>query len=73
MLIQRAIDELVKNKTVLVIAHRLQSVMNADEIIVLDDGRIAEHGTHPELLKHGGRYAALWENQQRAGNWMLLK
>ena len=71
VLIQRAIDELVKNKTVLVIAHRLQSVMNADEIIVLDDGRIAEHGTHPELLKQGGRYAALWENQQRAGNWML--
>lgn len=71
VLIQRAIDELVKNKTVLVIAHRLQSVMNADEIIVLDDGRIAEQGTHSELLKKGGRYAALWENQQRAGNWKL--
>ena len=71
VLIQRAIDELVKNKTVLVIAHRLQSVMNADEIIVLDDGRIAEQGTHSELLKKDGRYAALWENQQRAGNWKL--
>ncbi len=71
VLIQRAIDELVKNKTVLVIAHRLQSVMNADDIIVLDDGRIAEEGTHSQLLSKGGRYAALWENQQRAGSWKL--
>ena len=71
VLIQRAIDVLVQNKTVLVIAHRLQSVMNADEIIVLDDGRIIEEGTHSDLLRKGGRYAALWENQQKAGNWKL--
>lgn len=71
VLIQRAIDALVQNKTVLVIAHRLQSVMNADEIIVLDDGRIIEEGTHSDLLRQGGRYAALWENQQKAGNWKL--
>ena len=71
VLIQRAIDALVQNKTVLVIAHRLQSVMNADKIIVLDDGRIVEQGTHEELLQKHGKYAALWENQQRAGNWKL--
>ncbi len=71
VLIQQAIDELVKNKTVLVIAHRLQSVMNADEIIVLDDGRIMEQGTHGSLLMQNGIYASLWNNQQRAGNWML--
>lgn len=71
VLIQRAIDVLVQNKTVLVIAHRLQSVMNADEIIVLDDGRIIEEGTHSDLLRQGGRYAALWKNQQKAGNWKL--
>lgn len=71
VLIQRAIDALVQNKTVLVIAHRLQSVMNADQIIVLDDGRIIEKGTHSELLRRGGRYAALWQNQQKAGNWKL--
>ena len=73
VLIQRAIDELVKNKTVLVIAHRLQSVMNADAIIVLDGGKIAEQGTHSELLKKGGRYAALWSNQQCAGTWKLTQ
>ncbi len=71
VLIQHAIDELVQNKTVLVIAHRLQSVMNADDILVLDGGRIIEHGTHVELLQKGGRYAALWNEQQTAGRWKL--
>ncbi len=71
LLIQRAIDALVKNKTVLVIAHRLHSVMNSDNIIVLDHGVITEQGTHSELLKKGGRYASLWRDQQTAGNWRL--
>jgi len=71
ILIQKAIDELVKNKTVLVIAHRLQSVMNADDIIVLDDGKIIEEGNHETLLEKNGRYAGLWKDQQIAGNWKL--
>ena len=73
VLIQYAIDELVKNKTVLVIAHRLQSVMNADDIIVLDEGRIIEEGNHNTLLSKNGRYASLWKEQETAVNWKLVK
>ena len=58
-LIQQAIDELAKNRTVIVIAHRLSTVMKADNIIVLENGRIAEQGTHNELLKLGGIYEKL--------------
>ena len=58
-LIQQAIDELSKSRTVIVIAHRLSTVMKADNIIVLEDGRIAEQGTHNGLLKLGGIYAKL--------------
>jgi len=71
VLIQYAIDELVKNKTVLVIAHRLQSVMNADDIIVLDEGRIIEEGNHNTLLSKNGRYASLWKEQETAGSWKI--
>ncbi len=55
----------------IVIAHRLQSVSNADQIIVLDRGEIREKGTHDMLLRQGGIYAQLWEEQNRAGSWSL--
>ena len=58
-LIQQAIDELSKSRTVIVIAHRLSTVMKADNIIVLENGKIAEQGTHGELLRLGGIYAKL--------------
>jgi ATP-binding cassette, subfamily B, bacterial IrtB/YbtQ len=69
--IQRAIDELVKKKTVVVIAHRLRTVRRAHRIVVLDKGRIAESGTHDELLARGGVYATLWREQERAKGWRL--
>ncbi|MBQ3842557.1 MAG: ABC transporter ATP-binding protein [Ruminiclostridium sp.] len=69
--IQQAISALVKDKTVIVIAHRLQSVCNVDRIAVLDSGRIAECGTHEELLKNKGMYAALWNEQEHAGCWRI--
>ncbi|MGE0485478.1 MAG: ABC transporter ATP-binding protein/permease [Gammaproteobacteria bacterium] len=61
--IQAALKEISRGHTTLVIAHRLSTVIDADEIIVLDDGRIAERGRHVELLAAGGRYASMWQRQ----------
>ncbi len=71
VLIQQAITQLVAEKTVVVIAHRLQSVRNADQIIVLDGGRVAQRGTHDQLLVERGLYARLWCEQSRAHDWQL--
>jgi ATP-binding cassette subfamily B protein len=62
--IQEALDKVSVGRTTLVIAHRLSTVVNADEIIVLDKGLIAERGTHRQLLKQKGIYAALWNRQR---------
>jgi ATP-binding cassette subfamily B protein len=55
-----------RNRTTLVIAHRLTTVVDADDIIVLDEGRIAERGNHGELLRKRGLYAAMWNRQREA-------
>jgi ATP-binding cassette subfamily B protein len=62
--IQASLREVSRGHTTLVIAHRLSTIVDADEIIVLADGRIAERGTHPDLLRHEGLYAAMWRRQQ---------
>ena len=61
--IQLAVDNLVKERTTLVIAHRLSTVRQADQIVVLDKGRIIEKGTHTELIRFNGHYAKLWQTQ----------
>ena len=69
--VQKAIDTLIKGRTVIVIAHRLKTVRNADRIIVLDDGRIQEEGTHGDLIRKGGLYSRLWKIQERISGWKL--
>jgi ATP-binding cassette subfamily B protein len=64
--IQSAIEQVSQDRTTLVIAHRLSTVVNADRIIVLQDGEIAEQGTHGELIARGGLYAAMWDRQREA-------
>ena len=69
--IQSNLKELSRNRTTLVIAHRLSTIVDADEIIVLADGRIAERGRHGELLQQDGIYAAMWWRQQEAAERKL--
>lgn len=67
--IQQAINDLVQNKTVIVIAHRLNTIQQADKIVVIDKGSVAEEGKHDELLKNNGLYKSLWDEQQRVKGW----
>ena len=70
-LIQKAFEALTKGKTVLMIAHRLSTVQDADGIVVLRDGIVAEQGTHAELLARKGVYAAMWKDYQTAAQWKV--
>lgn len=67
--IQQAISRLVQGRTVVVIAHRLKTIIGADQILVLDQGHIVESGTHPQLLSQKGLYAKLWNLQTNGEGW----
>lgn len=69
--IQEAISELVKGKTLLVIAHRLNTIRQADQILVIDNGQIAQQGTHEELLKQPGIYQDFVNIRKSAAGWSL--
>ena len=68
-LIQQALRELMKGKTALMIAHRLTTVQDADKILVIDKGKIAEQGTHSELIAENGIYNSMWDEYQKAVAW----
>jgi ATP-binding cassette subfamily B protein len=72
ILIQQALDELCRGRTTLVVAHRLSTIKNADEIAVVSDGRIVEQGTHEELMAKQGMYYDLYQLQFRANSGMLV-
>ncbi len=69
--VQLAFREMAKGRTVIMIAHRLSTVKNADRIVVLEDGRVREQGKHDELLEKNGLYAAMWTEYQKAVNWKV--
>lgn len=70
-LIQKGFAELARGRTVLMIAHRLSTVVGADKIVVIEDGHVAEQGTHDELIALGGLYARMWGEYQRAALWRI--
>lgn len=71
--VQAAFNELARGKTVIMIAHRLSTVVNADRIFVLREGKLAENGTFDELLKNGGAFANMWHEYRRSIEWKVEK
>ncbi|AZA76149.1 ABC transporter ATP-binding protein [Chryseobacterium sp. G0186] len=69
--IQRAIQELVRSKTVVVIAHKLYTIQNAHQILVLNEGEVAERGNHEELLQKQGIYRKMWDIQKQSNGWKV--
>ncbi|MPN30416.1 hypothetical protein SDC9_177887 [bioreactor metagenome] len=72
-LIQKAFEKLMQNKTVIIIAHRLSTVRSADQIIVMDQGKLIQQGTHAELTSQAGKYREMWQLYNQTLNWKLQK
>lgn len=70
-MVQKAFDALSKDKTVIMIAHRLTTIKNTDRIFVLNDGTIEESGVHDELLDANGLYAKMWKDYQTSVSWKV--
>ncbi|MBQ6321765.1 MAG: ATP-binding cassette domain-containing protein, partial [Lachnospiraceae bacterium] len=70
-MIQKAFGTLTKGRTVIMIAHRLSTVVGADKIIVLDSGKVSEEGTHAELVQANGLYARMWKEYNQAVKWRI--
>ena len=73
VMVQKAFANLSKDKTVIMIAHRLSTVVDADKICVLTEGRIAESGKHEELIARNGIYSHMWNEYQKSVNWKVGK
>jgi ATP-binding cassette subfamily B protein len=73
ILIQEAINSLVRSKTLIIIAHRLRTITTADQILVVDDGKVVEQGRHNELVDAGELYSRFWEKRQKARGWKIAK
>jgi ATP-binding cassette subfamily B protein len=71
VLVQEALGRLIRGRTVLVIAHRLRTVAGADKIVVLNEGRAIEQGTHSTLTEKQGLYKRLWDLQQESRTWSV--
>lgn len=69
--IQEAINELVKNKTLIVIAHKLSTIKNADKILVIDEGKVVEEGEHKELIERKGKYYDFWQKRLQSRSWKI--
>ena len=70
-LIQKALRDLSSGKTTLIIAHRMNTIKDADKIIVLDNGKIAEEGTHDELMNKNGIYKKMWDEYKKSVDWKI--
>ncbi len=73
ILIQEAINSLVKSRTLIIIAHRLSTITAADQILVIDNGRVIERGKHSELVSGGGLYSRFWDKRMKARGWRIAE